>query len=317
VLVRVAACGVCRTELDQVEGRLAPRGLPVVPGHQVVGEVVARGSRARQFKDGDLIGVTWIFSSCGRCEFCMSERENLCMEFRATGCDADGGYAEYMTVPQAFAVTIPRLDLSPTQIAPLLCAGVIGYRAVRLAHIEDGMAVGLSGFGSSNSLVFQIVRSAFPSSRIYVWSRNLNERNLALQLGAAWAGPFAEAPPVELQRIIDATPTWRPVLVALASLARGGRLIINAISKSAEDQDALQELDYSRHLWLEKEVKSAANVTRQDALDLLALAARAGIAPVVETYPLDRANAALDDIRNSRRRGSKVLYLTRLASRAG
>jgi alcohol dehydrogenase, propanol-preferring len=306
LLIQVTACGVCHTELDEIEGRTPPPRLPVVPGHQVVGRVAAAGSRANRFAKGTRVGVAWIFSACGRCAHCRSGLENLCPEFRATGRDAHGGYAEYMTVHQDFAFPIPDA-LDDTAAAPLLCAGAIGYRSLALTGLVNGQRLGLTGFGASAHLVLKMVQRVYPDCRVYVFARSPGERRFALELGAVWAGDTTDVPPDTLHSVIDTTPAWTPVVAALECLAPGGRLVINAIRKEFADRQVLLELDYATHLWQEKEIKSVANVTRQDVGAFLDLAARIPIVPEVETYNLMDANKALSDLKQRKIRGAKVL----------
>ena len=308
ILIRVSACGVCHTELDEIEGRTPPPRLPVIPGHQAVGRVERAGRGASRFKPGDRVGVAWIFSACGRCPNCLDGRENLCPEFRATGRDADGGYAEYMTVPEAFAHPIPPA-LSDVEAAPLLCAGAIGYRSLRLTGLQDGRNLGLTGFGASAHLVLKLARHSYPRSKVFVFARSERERAFALELGADWAGATEDAPPERLDAVIDTTPVWKPVVEALRHLAPGGRLVINAIRKEDTDKDELLRLDYPIHLWMEKEIKSVANVARGDVRAFLDTAAEAGIRPEVETYPLPEANVALIELKLRRIRGAKVLKI--------
>ncbi len=309
VLIEVAACGVCHTELDEIEGRTPPPRLPVIPGHQVVGRVVGHGPGAGRSQVGDRVGVAWIYSACGECAYCRSGQENLCPHFRATGRDADGGYAEYMVAPEAFVHPIPE-GLSDLEAAPLLCAGAIGYRSLRLTGLREGQRLGLTGFGASGHLVLKIARHRFPNSPVYVFARNPRERAFALELGAVWAGDTADRAPEPLDAIIDTTPVWKPVVESLRNLAPGGRLVINAIRKEEGDQEALLGLDYPSQLWLEKEVKSVANVTRQDVREFLALAVEAGIRPEVQEYRLEEANRALLDLKERRIRGAKVLRVS-------
>ncbi|MCS6906886.1 MAG: alcohol dehydrogenase catalytic domain-containing protein, partial [Anaerolineales bacterium] len=228
VLIQVEACGVCHTELDEIEGRTPPSRLPMVPGHQVVGRVVEKGKEAKRFQIGERVGVAWIYEACGRCKYCSRGEENLCAEFKGTGRDAHGGYAEYMVVRESFAYAIPE-QLDPYTAAPLLCAGAIGYRSLRLSGIENGSRLGLCGFGASNHLVLLISRAIYPHSEIFVFSRSPEEREFALRLGAAWAGAIEDHPPQLLDAVIDTTPVWKPVLEALRHLSPGGRLVINAI----------------------------------------------------------------------------------------
>ena len=308
LLVRVSACGVCHTELDEIEGRMPPPHLPVVPGHQVVGvvEQVSQIEQVSQFRPGDRVGVAWIYSTCGKCQFCLSGNENLCPDFRATGRDVNGGYAQYMVIPQAFAHPIPPA-LSDAEAAPLLCAGAIGYRSLRLTNLKDGKNLGLTGFGASGHLVLKMVRHKYPNVKVFVFSRNPEEREFARSLGAIWAGAIDEATPEKLDAIIDTTPAWKPVVEALRNLAAGGRLVVNAIRKEETDKEHLLRLDYPSHLWLEKEVKSVANVTRQDVREFLTLAAEADIRPEFQEYPLEKANQALLELKRGKIRGAKIL----------
>jgi propanol-preferring alcohol dehydrogenase len=308
LLVKVEACGVCHTELDEIEGRTPPPRLPVVLGHQVVGRVAALGPGTRAFALGDRVGIAWIFSACGRCAHCRAGNENLCADFRATGRDADGGYAEYMTVGADFAFPIPAA-FTAAEAAPLLCAGAIGYRSLRLTGIADGARLGLTGFGASAHLVLKMARHRYPNAEVYVFARSEEEREFARELGAAWAGDTTDVAPAKLDAIIDTTPVWKPVVEALAKLTPGGRLVINAIRKEEVDKEYLLRLDYPAHLWLEKEIKSVANVARRDVREFLELAAAAGIRPEIEEYPLVEANAALAELKAARIRGAKVLVV--------
>jgi propanol-preferring alcohol dehydrogenase len=306
LLVKVTVCGVCHTELDEIEGRTPPPRFPVVLGHQVVGRVVKTGLGADAFHPGERVGIAWIFSACNKCAYCLAGNENLCTQFRATGRDANGGYAEMMTVPEAFAYRIPE-TFSDSQAAPLLCAGAIGYRSLRLANLKDGQNLGLTGFGASAHLVLKLAKYKYPNSNVYVFSRSEPEREFSRQLGAAWAGDADESPPEKLDSIIDTTPVWKPVVEALRNLAPGGRLVINAIRKEEIDKDYLLKLDYPSHLWMEKEIKSVANVSRQDVSEFLELAARIPIQPEFQEYPLEAANQALLELKNRQIRGAKVL----------
>ncbi|MBN2432910.1 MAG: zinc-dependent alcohol dehydrogenase family protein [Acidobacteria bacterium] len=308
ILLRVTTCGVCHTELDEIEGRTPPPCLPMIPGHQVVGRVAARGTGATRFKDGDRVGVAWIFSACGACPFCRQDLENLCPEFLATGRDMPGGYAEYMTVPADFAFTIPDA-FTDVEAAPLLCAGAIGYRSLRLTNLTDGQRLGLTGFGASGHLVLKMARHRYPHSELFVFARNPAERTHARELGATWAGDTADTAPAPLDAIIDTTPAWKPVVEALRNLAPGGRLVINAIRKEAGDQSHLEKLDYPTHLWQEKEIKSVANVTRRDVREFLDLAAEVPLNPDTEEYDLADANRALWELKAGRIRGAKVLRI--------
>lgn len=308
VLLQVSVCGVCHTELDEIEGRLPPPQLPVVLGHQVVGRVTAVGENVTGMELGQRVGVAWIYSACGKCHWCKSGQENLCPYFRATGRDANGGYAEYMVAPAAFVYAIPEI-FTDAQAAPLLCAGAIGYRSLRLTGISDGGRLGLTGFGASAHLVLKMAQHRFPHTPVYVFSRTESERAFARELGAVWAGDSGDTSPEQLDAIIDTTPVWGPIVGALANLAPGGRLVINAIRKEARDQDALLRLDYPTHLWMEKEIKSVANVARQDVSEFLALAAEIPILPEIQEYRLEEANTALAELKGRRIRGAKVLRI--------
>ena len=306
ILLRVSVCGVCHTEIDEIEGRTPPPHFPVVPGHQVVGRVIGTGEGVDEFRPGDRAGVAWIYSACGTCAFCRSGRENLCPSFRATGRDVHGGYAELMVVPAAFAHRIPS-SFDDARAAPLLCAGAIGYRSLRLAGIRENGLLGLMGFGASAHLVLLLVRFQYPGATVFVFARSEAERAFARDLGAAWTGGIDDTPPAPPEAMIDTTPVWTTVLASLRHIGPGGRLVINAIRKETGDRHALAHLDYPSQLWLEKEVKSVANVTRSDVREFLDLAARMDLRPEVEEYPLRDANAALRDLRRKSVRGAKVL----------
>ena len=317
VLLRVTHCGVCHTELDEIEGRTPPPHLPVILGHQVVGMVedgsgdISRSSVARTTEvvtTGERVGVAWIASACGHCQYCLSGQENLCPEFKATGRDINGGYAEYMTVRADFVHPIPEA-ISDSEAAPLLCAGAVGYRALKLCNLQDGQSLGLMGFGGSNHLVLKVAKHKYPNSNIFVFTRNPHEREFALSLGAAWTGGIDEVPPEGLDAIIDTTPVWGPDMQALKRLRPGGRLVINAIRKEEADKETLLSLDYASQLWMEKEIKSVANVTRADVREFLALAAEANIRPEYQEYDLKNANQALLELKQGKIRGAKVLRI--------
>jgi len=308
VLVKVAACGVCHTELDEIEGRTPPPRFPVVLGHQVVGTVVAKGPGAERHPVGRRVGIGWIAWACGACAWCRSGNDNLCPQFQATGRDVDGGYAEYLKIHEEYAIAIPD-GYSDVQAAPLLCAGAIGYRSLRLTRIESGAVLGLFGFGASAHLVLRLVRHLFPENPVFVFARSASEQAFAREIGADWAGNFDEWPPSPINAAIDTTPVWRPVLSALERLSPGGRLVINAIRKESVDRHLLAELDYPRQLWMEKEIQSVANVSRRDIEEFLPIAASAGIVPEVQTYKLEEANKALMELKNRNIRGAKVLVV--------
>lgn len=302
VRIRVAACGVCHTELDEIEGRTPPARFPMIPGHEVVGYIDQLGAGVTQRQLGERVGVGWIHSSSG------DDAENLSPAFRATGRDAHGGYAEYMTVGESYAYPIPK-GFSDAEAAPLLCAGAIGFRALRLTGLTDGEPLGLTGFGGSAHLVLQLVRRQFPRSEVYVFARSAHQREFALQLGARWAGDTTDRAPVRLRAIIDTTPAWKPVVEALANLAPGGRLVINAIRKEAADQASLLDLSYHEHLWMEREIKTVANITQHDIRAFLPAAADVPLHPHVTTYPLAEANRALVELKRGQVRGAKVLVM--------
>ncbi len=330
ILIKVSACGVCHTELDEIvrclcqktvrqtsvchteldeiEGRTPPPKLPIILGHEVIGRVEELGKEAKRFKIGDRVGVAWIYSACGKCEFCRRGNENLCKEFMGTGRDANGGYAQYMCVKEDFAYLIPEI-FSDLEAAPLMCAGAIGYRSLMLSGLEDGGKLGLTGFGASAHIVLKMVKYKYPNAKIFVFARSVREREFAKELGAFWAGDTADTPPYKLDCIIDTTPAWKPVVCALKSLRPGGRLVINAIRKEERDKDYLLKLDYPSHLWLEKEIKSVANVCRKDVIEFLDLAAKIPIKPELQTFSLDEANKALLELKSRKIRGAKVLKI--------
>jgi len=307
VLLEISACGVCRTELDEIEGRLTTK-LPVIPGHQIVGRVKELGPAAIKYHRGDRLGVAWIYSACGACRFCMRGLENLCEGFMGTGCDADGGYAEYVLIHEDFAHPIPDV-FEDCEAAPLLCAGAVGYRALKLTGMKDGATIGLFGFGSSAHIQFQFIRYLFPSSKIFVFTRRKGDApsELAMKMGADWVGATGETPPEKLDCAIDTTPTGSPVREALRNLQKGGRLVMNLIRK----ETPITDLDYASHLWGEREVKSVANITRADVQEFLTVAAKIPIRPEVNRFRLEDANEALLKLKHGQYRGSGVLAIKR------
>ena len=308
ILIKVSTCGVCHTELDEIEGRTPPPKLPVIPGHQIVGRVAACGDGVTRFSTGDRIGVAWIHSACGRCAFCKGDAENLCASFKATGRDVHGGYAEYTIVDEGFAYAIPEI-FNDLQAAPLLCAGAIGYRSMRLCGAKNGQNLGLTGFGASAHLILKMVRYKYPDTKVFVFARSGTERDFARQLGAIWTGDTDAQPPEMLDAVIDTTPAWKPIVKALNCLKPGGRLVINAIRKEESDKKTLLSLDYPKHLWQEKEIKSVANVARSDVSEFLMLAAEIPIQPEVQSFKLQDANRALVELRQRKIRGAKVLKI--------
>ncbi len=290
ILIEVLACACCRTDLQLVRGDLHARALPVIPGHQVVGRVVGIGPGVDGWAEGDLAGAYWLASSCGQCAYCLRGQENLCPDARFTGWDVDGGYAERMVILAGFAARLPAGD--PTALAPLLCGGVIGYRALRRSGIRPGGRLGLFGFGASASLAIQVARHW--DCEVYAVSRSPDDRARALAMGAVWAGDSGERPPVPLDAAVTFAPVGSVVIDALRALDRGGTLAINAIHL-----DGIPAFDYE-DLWWERGIVSVANVTRTDAREFLEIAGDIGIATNPTPYPLSRASAALADLESGR-----------------
>jgi propanol-preferring alcohol dehydrogenase len=267
-----------------------------------VGRVVGAGHNASRFRIGQRVGVGWIHSSDG------TEFENISPAFRATGRDVNGGYAELMTVPEAYAAPVPDA-FGDVEAAPLMCAGAVGFRSLRLTGLGNGEVLGLTGFGGSGHLVLQLARHLFPDSRLFVFARSEREREFALELGADWSGDTEDVPPEAPDAIIDTTPAWKPVIAALERLRPGGRLVINAIRKEDADRQLLAGLRYEDHLWLEKEIKSVANLTHRDLAEFLPVAAEVPLHVETQSYPLEAANEALNDLRCGHVRGAKVLKI--------
>jgi len=308
ILIKISTCGVCHTELDEIEGRTPPPKLPVILGHQIVGRVEQTGKAAVKFSRGDRVGIAWIHSACGSCRYCRRGSENLCARFEATGRDVHGGYAQYTTVHEDFAFKIPDA-FTDVEAAPLLCAGAIGYRSLRLSRLENHQNLGLTGFGASAHLVLKMVRHKYPDANVFVFARSAKERDFALQLGAVWSGDTGVRSPEKLHCIIDTTPAWEPIVKALACLEPEGRLVVNAIRKEESDKKALLAVNYPDHLWLEKEIKSVANVTRADVREFLQLAAEIPLKPEVQEFELQDANRALVELKERKIRGAKVLKI--------
>ncbi len=309
VLVKINACAVCHTELDEIEGRIQPINLPVIPGHQIVGRVIETGSEVNKLRIGDRVGIGWINSACGKCEYCKSGFENLCVNFVATGKDVNGGYAEYTKINENYAAIIPE-SFTDEEVAPLLCAGAVGYRALKLSGIKNGMNLGFLGFGASNHLVLKIAKAIFPDSKFFVFARSENERKLALRLGSYWSGDIKDIPPEKLHAVIDTTPVWMPVIEIMKNIKPGGRLVINNIRKEDSDKDYILNIDYARDLWMEKEIKSVANVAFADIKEVLEIAARFNIKPEFQIYDLKEANTALYEVKNKKIEGAKVLKVS-------
>lgn len=299
ILLKVAACGVCRTDLHIVEGDLALQRQRLVPGHQIVGSVV-EGATA-ELPLGSRVGVSWIGGTDGDCWFCRHQMENLCDHPVFTGYSVDGGYADFASVRADFAYPVPQ-GLDDTHVAPLLCAGIIGFRSLRVAGVEPGERVGLYGFGSSASLVIRILR--FWNCDVHVVTRNEAHQRTAEELGATWVGGDGDRPPVDLDRAITFAPSGKVVVNALSSLRKGGVVAINAIHL-----DQMPAFDYDRLLWGERQIRSVANMTRQDARDFLALAEQLQFRPTVNTFSLEEANRALEAVKHETHSGPAVIVL--------
>ena len=297
VLLRVRACGVCRTDLHIVEGDLAPKQLRIIPGHQIVGEIVDGATSALPL--GTRVGVSWLGGTDGTCPYCQRGMENLCDSPTFTGYSVAGGYAEYAFARADFVFPLPA-SLDDLRAAPLLCAGIIGFRSLRVAGVEQGERVGLFGFGASAHLAIAVLQAW--KCEVYVSSRGKSHREFAASLGATWVGDETEKPPVELDRAVTFAPSGDVVVAALSSLRKGGVVAINAIHL-----DRIPEFDYDRLLWGERQLRSVANMTRTDARDFLALAAQIGLRAKVTVFSLDQANEALLAVKNDAVDGAAVI----------
>lgn len=302
VRIRVSVCGLCHTDLHTVEGDIALQKTPIIPGHQVVGTVDAVGEGVTTVKEGDRVGVPWLYSTDGSCDFCRRGTENLCDNARFTGLHADGGYAEAMVVAEEFCYPVPAA-FDDAHAAPLLCAGVIGYRSLRLSNAQLGDRLALYGFGASGHIVLQMARHM--GCEVYVMTRTPAHRELALSLGAAWAGTADSDPPAPFESAIIFAPAGPLVLDALRNLRKGGTLALAGITMSQ-----IPPLDYSL-LYQERIVRSVANSTREDVRECLRLAAEVPVKTEVETFPLERANEALVALKHSRIRGAGVLEISK------
>jgi propanol-preferring alcohol dehydrogenase len=302
VLVKVHVCGICRTDLHVIEGELPTVKLPIIPGHQTVGTIAGVGTGVRSAREGDRVGIAWLQRTCESCEFCRSSRENLCRQAQFSGYQVDGGYADYAVVSESFAYPIPP-TFSDREAAPLLCAGIIGYRALRLSGIQPGQRIGLYGFGASAHIAIQIARSW--GCDVYVCSLREAHRRLARELGAAWVGTAAEAPPEALHSAILFAPAGELVPPALRALQRGGTLALAGIHLSA-----IPPLNYDQDLFGERVLRSVTANTRQDGLDLLREAAAIPIRPHTTAYKLEEANRALQDLKKGTIAGAGVLTLS-------
>lgn len=302
ILIRNKVCGVCHTDLHTVEGELPQVKLPIVPGHEVVGIVEKRGENASRFSEGDRVGVAWLFSACGECEFCLRGNENLCITPRFTGCSVNGGFADYMVVPEKFAYVIPGRLIDDTEAAPLLCAGIIGYRALRLSEIKPGQRLGLYGFGASAHIAIQV--ALYWECEVYVFSRSEAHRALARKLGAYWTGTPKDEPPSKLHSSIIFAPVGELVLDALSVLEKGGTVALAGIYMSP-----IPEMDYVKYLYQERTLRSVANATRQDGEELLRIAAEIPIRPVTQVFILGEANKALLFLKAGKISGAAVLQI--------
>lgn len=300
ILIKVAACGVCHTDLHTVEGDLQLPALPLIPGHQVVGRVVLNGAEASRYAIGDRVGVTWFFSSCGSCRFCQEGRQNLCENAQFTGLHRNGGYAEYMVVPERSAFPVPD-SFSDAEATPLLCGGVIGYRALRLSGVKPGQGLGLYGFGNSAHIVIQIAISM--GCRVAVFTRSRNHQELARELGAYWVGAPGASPPDPLEASIIFAPAGELVPTALKDLAKGGTLTLAGITMTR-----IPGFDYDL-IYGERMVRSVANTTPEDAEELLKQADEAQVKTVVETFPLYQANEVLRMMKESKLRAGAALVM--------
>jgi len=301
ILIRVRCCGVCHTDLHVVERELPDARPPLIPGHEVIGVVERAGERARRFRAGQRVGAAWLRSACGACRFCRSGRENLCEAARFNGYHADGGYAEYMVVGEAFAYAVPD-RFGDAEAAPLMCAGIVGYRALRLSGIEPGGVLGLYGFGGSAHIAIQVARHQ--GARTFVFTRSARHQRLAHELGADWVGTAEDEPPAKLTSAVIFAPAGGLYLDALRVMDRGGTVVSAGIHMSP-----IPEMDYDRFLYHERRMLSVANATRRDGEELLKIAAEIPVKTTIKTYPLDAANEALDDLVSGRLDAAAVLKI--------
>ena len=301
ILIKVRCCGVCHTDLHAVEGELPDAKLPLIPGHEVIGIVERVGERAARFRVGDRVGAAWLRSACGVCRFCRSGRENLCETARFNGYHADGGYAEYMVFPEKFAYVVPE-RFPDEEAAPLMCAGIVGYRALELSGIQPGGTLGLYGFGGSAHVALQIAKHR--GSRVFVFTRSEEHRRLARTLGADWAGTAKDDPPAKLTNAIIFAPVGSLYLDALRVLDRGGTVASAGIHMSP-----IPEMDYGRYLYHERKMLSVANATRKDGEEFLRIAAEIPVRTTVQTFPLDAANDVLRLLKAGKINGAAVLRI--------
>jgi len=299
IRLRVHACGICRTDLHTVEGDLRLRKTPLVPGHQIVGVVDAMGAGVRQFREGDRVGVAWVYSTCGECAYCRKGQENLCEKARFTGYDVDGGYAEAMIASESFAYPLPE-GFSDLQVAPLLCAGIVGYRSLRLSNVQPGERLGLYGFGASAHIILQV--ACHRGCEVYVFTRTESHRQLAKELGAFWVGEAKDTPPAQLDAAIIFAPAGPLVLDALRVLRKGGTVALADITMTP-----IPQIDYDSLLYHERILRSVANSTRADGQEFLRLAAEIPVRTEIEIFDLEQANQALQAMKHSKIHGAGVL----------
>ena len=302
ILIRVKVCGVCHTDLHTVEGELPQVKLPIIPGHEVVGIVEKRGNNTSRFKEGDRVGVAWLHSACGRCRFCQRENENLCENARFTGYHVNGGYAEYMVIPEKFAYSIPEV-FSDEEAAPLLCAGIIGYRALRLSEVKPGQRLGLYGFGASAHVAIQV--AIHWGCEVYVFTRSEEHRKLAQKLGAVWTGTSKHDPPTKMDSSIIFAPAGELVLDALRVLDKGGTVALAGIYMTP-----IPEMDYVKYLYHERTLRSVANATRQDGEESLQIAAEIPIRTTTQLFPLEEANKVLQLLKAGKINGAAILKVS-------
>jgi propanol-preferring alcohol dehydrogenase len=300
-LVKVDVCGVCRTDLHVIEGELAKRKLPVMPGHQIVGKVVSAGKDVRKLKPGDRVGITWINSTCGKCRYCMAGMENLCENAKLTGYSVDGGYAEYVTVQEDYAFPLPK-GFDAAHAAPLFCAGIIGYRALKLAEVGKGKTLAIFGFGSSARIIIQIAR--YLGSEVVVFTRNKKHRQAASRMGAKWVGTLHASPKISVDSAIITAPVGWLVPKALDTVRKGGKVVIEDIYMSK-----IPEIDYNKQLYYEKSVMSVTNYTKNDIKEFRSLTAKIPIRTEIQEFPLSSANKALQLLKHDRLNGSAVLMV--------
>ncbi|UCC41369.1 MAG: zinc-dependent alcohol dehydrogenase family protein [Candidatus Aminicenantes bacterium] len=303
ILIRNKVCGVCHTDLHTVEGELPQVKLPIIPGHEVIGIVEKRGEIASRFKEGDRVGVAWLNSACGECEFCLRGYENLCVNARFTGYSVNGGFADYMVVPEKFAYIIPERLYDDSEAAPLLCGGIVGYRALRFSEIKPGQRLGLYGFGASAHIAIQV--ALFWECEVYVFSRSEAHRALARKLGASWTGTSKDNPQTKLHSSIIFAPAGELVLDALAVLEKGGTVALAGIYMSP-----IPEMDYVKYLYQERTLRSVANATRQDGEELLRIAAEIPIRTVTQVFTLEEANNVLHLLKAGKVNGAAVLQIS-------